>query len=314
MTRIPLQKKFANSTRPLFLNINIQSLNSKHEKLKNFILSLTNKNIQIDLISLQETWAIKQPQLLDIPGFQPLIFTNRKRGRGGGVGFYLRNGISYKVNKENSVFIDKIFESLSLDISFTSNSSLKQLSVTNIYRSPTALDNQPATEQMVTFHEKFDDLLTNLNNLNIDAYVFLDSNINLFNLETNNHAVTYLSNATNSGFILTNFCATRCQKSKSSLIDHIFTNCKDLNFISGSIIDDISDHFMTFISPNLTKLKSKPKAIKRRLYSKANFDSFKRDLQQTNWASVTSTIDVDSCYDQFWKIYTNLHDLHFPLT
>ena len=237
-----------------------------------------------------------------------------KEAGGGGVGFYLRNGISYKVNKENSVFIDKIFESLSLDISFTSNSSLKQLSVTNIYRSPTALDNQPATEQMVTFHEKFDGLLTNLNNLNVDAYVFLDSNINLFNLETNNHAVTYLSNATNSGFILTNFCATRCQKSKSSLIDHIFTNCKDLNFISGSIIDDISDHFMTFISPNLTKLKSKPKAIKRRLYSKANFDSFKRDLQQTNWASVTSTIDVDSCYDQFWKIYTNLNDLHFPLT
>ena len=71
---------------------------------------------------------------------------------------------------------------------------------------------------------------------------------------------------------------------------------------------------MTFISPNLTKLKSKPKAIKHQLYSKANFDSFKRDLQQTNWASVTSTIDVDSCYDQFWKIYTNLHDLHFPLT
>ena len=307
-------KKFANSTRPLFLNINIQSLNSKHEKLKNFILSLTNKNIQIDLISLQETWAIKQPQLLDIPGFQPLIFTNRKRGKGGGVGFYLRNGINYSVNKENSLFLDKIFESLSLDISFTSNNCFKQLSVTTIYRSPTTLDNQSATDQMESFHEKFDDLLSKLNNLKVDAYVFLDSNINLFNIETNNHASTYLSNVSNSGFILTNFRSTRIQKSKSSLIDHILTNCKDLNFSSGSIIDDISDHFMTFISPNLTKQKSKPKAIKRRLYTKANFDSFKRDLQQTDWAPVTLTNDVDSCYDQFWKIYTDLHDLHFPLT
>ena len=77
-------KKFSGSSRPLFLNINIQSLNSKYEKLKNFVLSLTNKNIQIDLISLQETWTIKHPQLLVIPGFQPLIFTNRMRGRGGG--------------------------------------------------------------------------------------------------------------------------------------------------------------------------------------------------------------------------------------
>ena len=76
--------KFSNSNRPLFLNINIQSLQSKHEKLKNFILTLVNKNVQVDLIALQETWTIKHPQLLDIPGFQPLIFTNRKRGRGGG--------------------------------------------------------------------------------------------------------------------------------------------------------------------------------------------------------------------------------------
>ena len=81
--------KFKNSHHPLFLNINIQSLNSKYEKLKNFILTLSNNNIQIDLIAMQETWFIKHPQLLDIPGFQPLIFTNRKRGRGGG-GWVLR--------------------------------------------------------------------------------------------------------------------------------------------------------------------------------------------------------------------------------
>ena len=40
---------------PIFLSINIQSLNSKHEKLKNFILSLTNRGIQIDFIAIQET-------------------------------------------------------------------------------------------------------------------------------------------------------------------------------------------------------------------------------------------------------------------
>ena len=54
--------KFSNSNRPLFLNINIQSLQSKHEKLKNFILTLVNKNVQVDLIALQETWTIKHPQ------------------------------------------------------------------------------------------------------------------------------------------------------------------------------------------------------------------------------------------------------------
>ena len=189
-----LINKFRGSNRPLFLNINIQSLNSKHEKLKNFVLTLSNNNIQIDIISLQETWTIKHPQLLDIPGFQPLIFTNRKRGRGGGVGFYVRNGITFSINKELSVFVDKTFESLTLDISFSSTNNLKHVSVTNIYRSPTPLDGLSANEQMDNFHEKFDEILSKLSNKNVDAYVFLDSNINLFNLESNHHVSqpTYL--------------------------------------------------------------------------------------------------------------------------
>ena len=123
---------------------------------------------------------------------------------------------------------------------------------------------------MESFHEKFDNLLSNLSNKNVDAYVFLDANINLFNLDNSIHASSYLTNASNSGFILTNFRATRMQNSKASLIDHIFTNNKDLNIISGSIIDDISDHFMTFLSPNLSRLKTKPKTVKRRLYNKTN--------------------------------------------
>ena len=57
--------KFSGSNKPLFLNINIQSLNSKFEKLKNFILNLTNNNVMIDMIglALQETWLIKYPHL-----------------------------------------------------------------------------------------------------------------------------------------------------------------------------------------------------------------------------------------------------------
>ena len=144
--------------------------------------------------------------------------------------------------------------------------------------------------------------------------MFLDSNINLFNVESNIHANSYLSNINTSGFILTNFRATRIQSDTASLIDHILTNSKDTNIVSGTIVDDLSDHFMTFILPNLSRHKSKPRIIKRRHYTKTNIDSFKQDLQQTNWDQVTLTNDVNSCYDEFWKIYSNLHDLHFPLT
>ncbi len=81
---------------PIFLSINIQSLNSKHSELCNQILELTSKKLQIDVIAIQETWDIFQPDLLAIPGYQTLIYKNRVNMRGGGVRFYIRNGINFK--------------------------------------------------------------------------------------------------------------------------------------------------------------------------------------------------------------------------
>ena len=51
--------KFKNSNKPIFLNLNVQSLMSKFDKLKNFILKLTNTGIQIDVIAMQEIWSVK---------------------------------------------------------------------------------------------------------------------------------------------------------------------------------------------------------------------------------------------------------------
>ena len=90
-----------------------------------------------------------------------------------------------------------------------------------------------------------------------------------------------------------------------SLTTYLLTNSKDTKIVSGTILDDLSYHFMMFIVPNLSKKKSKPKVIKCRHYTKAKMDSFKCDLQNTNWQSVTSTTNVNSCYDQFWKIYSD---------
>ncbi len=49
---------------PIFLSINIQSLNSKHSELRNQIIELTSKNLKIDVIAIQETWDVCQPDLL----------------------------------------------------------------------------------------------------------------------------------------------------------------------------------------------------------------------------------------------------------
>jgi hexokinase len=66
--------KFKLTSEPILLSINIQSLNSKYEALKSFVRTVLDSEIPIDLIMLQETWEIKFPTQLTIPGFQNIIF------------------------------------------------------------------------------------------------------------------------------------------------------------------------------------------------------------------------------------------------
>jgi hypothetical protein len=69
---------------PIYLSINIQSLNSKYENLKDFILELNSKNLNVEIIAIQETWQVLYPELVSIPGYHPFISKQRVGMRGGG--------------------------------------------------------------------------------------------------------------------------------------------------------------------------------------------------------------------------------------
>jgi hypothetical protein len=69
---------------PLYLSVNIQSLNSKFHDLKDQLNQLGQTNVKVDVIAIQETWEIRYPDTLKIPGFQEIVFKNRIGMRGGG--------------------------------------------------------------------------------------------------------------------------------------------------------------------------------------------------------------------------------------
>ena len=111
------------------------------------------------------------------------------------------------------------------------------------------------------FQEQFEKLLENLSSAEIDSYVMTDSNINLLRFDNHPPAVSLIESAMENGFIQTVMKASRIFDGKISLIDHIFTNTKNTEITSGSIVCDISDHFITFISPPLSKQQIKKKPI-----------------------------------------------------
>jgi hypothetical protein len=78
------------------LSLNIQSLASKYNELKDLINILSSSNSLPDVVCLQETWAVCGADLFPLPGYQPLVFSTRSKSRGGGVGIYIRSGISFR--------------------------------------------------------------------------------------------------------------------------------------------------------------------------------------------------------------------------
>jgi exonuclease III len=205
---------------PLFISLNIQSLNSKFSELKSFIAELGKVNIFIDLIILQETWNVVFSELLELPGYQPLISRNRRNMRGGGVGVYVRKGLNYKVKNNFEIFRHKTFENITLELAYQNKNFL----ISNIYHSP----NPPNGCTQQAHHNDFLDILdghlSDLSGTDKDVYVFLDANIDLLKLNSLELARNYMDVNISNGFLQLITKATRIQGSHYSLIDHILTN------------------------------------------------------------------------------------------
>jgi hypothetical protein len=210
-------------------------------------------------------------------------------------------------------FKDKVFESLTLEIENNLGNSTSHYHITSIYRSPTAIQGMTTTEQVEAFLEKFEATCNYLASKRIDSYILTDSNINLLNLNTDNNCSNYLNSIIGAGYLPVNLKPTHAQNGRYSLIDHILCSSADLVNLSGSIVNDLSDHWITFAQTKLTKSKCKPQKILTRQCTLNNMTRLQNDLKNLNWADVTSCNEVDVCYDLFWDKFKLLYDLHLPL-
>ena len=112
----------------IFLSINVCSLMSKHNDLSLFITQLTKNNVNVNVIAIQEIWNIPYPELVIIPGFE-FIYSMRQNAHGGGVAFYIKQGITFKIIKNLSIFIEREFECLTIEATINK----KKIILSNIY-------------------------------------------------------------------------------------------------------------------------------------------------------------------------------------
>jgi hypothetical protein len=193
--------------------------------------------------------------------------------RGGGVGFYVKDHLNVQILEELSFFENKIIESMSVKVSYPDK---KSVIISSVYRSNGTLQNVTPSQQIERFKEKFSDLLSLLRNSKLDAYVCMDSNIDLLKLNQPN-ARNFLNLIFEKSFLPAITKATRCQSDSKTLIDQILFNKNCVNLNSGTIVSDTSDHFMTFIAPPGRSKNVPPNSasIVSHDYSLHNLNNFK---------------------------------------
>ena len=138
---------------------------SKFSDLSDFILQSLNNNVNIKVIALQEIWSMPYPELVTIPNFQ-FVYKSRTSARGGGVAFYVKNDIHFKILDNFSYFIEKEFECLTIKILIDKKKTI----LSNIYRSPNSAANISQSEHLDNFISYLD---THLHNLMLTRMCFL---------------------------------------------------------------------------------------------------------------------------------------------
>ena len=258
---------------------NMRSLTKNFGKLEDYVARHNN----IPIIALQEIWTpILPPQLR---GYSKLIGRQRSKKGGGGVGFFIKDPITYTIVQ--SPFIEGELETLCLDIKLSKTRTVRVL---NIYRppdvSPTLFINAISDLPLATTHRNI---------------VLGDINIDILDVRKNGLIEVFAERGLGSLIDI----PTRIFKKSATCIDHIYTDIK--SSASFVIENDISDHFTVSLTLNskATKNKSLPETYDAPLHDERSLDYLKQYFRaygkSTEWKEILNC-KTPEAFDLFEKV------------
>ena len=288
------------------MSFNIQSISAKFNEFTDFLDSLGK--FKFDIICLQELWKMCDPNLFNIDGYHSLIFKSRSNNKqGGGVGIFVNKQLKIKQLDEFSIFIDKVIESVLVEIELPNK---KKIVVGSIYRPNSAYINLTASQQLDQFNEAINSILTNLSGKKI--CLFGDINLDLLKIEQHKPTADYVNLLFSLGCLQLMTIPTRCIRNASTLIDHIITNDILSAYTCGALTNRISDHFPIFCILNCNKPIMPHRYIRSRHINSESTNKFKATLKNVQWTDVLDSADPQSGLNAFLSTFLDLYNITFP--
>ena len=282
---------------------NIRSLKHNLENLQTHLLH--KLSFCFSVIGVSET-RIRNANIFDfnpsLPNYNfEFVLTPLSAG---GVGMYIDYTFNYKVLEKCS---NESFQALWIEIILPKNANII---CGVIYRQHDAPDR---------FLSYLDQTIEKFSALRKPVCLMGEININLLRYETSKFAQSLLLSLRSLNLIPTIDEPTRVHNNSATLIDNIFVNILEDDFVSGNTISDISDHYSQFCIFHWRKPATSWKNsrnVKPRIRDYSNFSdaNFLEDLSQLDLDRlVTSKDDRNQSFSIFYSKVNTIVNKHAPL-
>ena len=276
-------------------SLNITSLTRHIDELRAFLADQC-----LDIVAINETRldSLIADNLVHVDGYS-IVRKDRNRN-GGGVCFYLRSTLNYRLRDD--LILGDEFEVLSVDI-MKPNS--KAFNVTAAYRPPNCTEG---------FFENLENLVRALDLESEELIILGDLNCNYL-ANSNTAQMTQLKQLSIvyhlSQLIIE---PTRITPISSTLIDVILSNDPSRIISSGVLHIGISDHSLVhavrkFAIPS----KNAHKYITTRSFKYFKAQAFRDELKTMPWNSVQNLNTPDEMFDHWCDVFISVANKHAPV-
>jgi len=213
-----------------------------------------------------------------LPGYSLISKPRRKHKRGGGVGLYVSNDLTYSVLDNIDDSLCDVCECCAIEII---NSQSPNIIILSLYKPPEI--------DIGLFDIIFSKFLKDFtgNNNNKKQIISADWNIDLLKANSDSKVDRFLNNMLSFGFLPTITIPTRITEKTATLLDNIFINCAVADYFTRAIYDDISDHLPILLDIKFGYTKSKNNDIShknRYIMNEKNYLKFENSLVNENWS------------------------------
>ena len=276
-----------------FCHLNVRSLRTSFDL---FLSTICGSSF--DVIGLSETWLDTGIPTFPFSIDNYQLIRQDRDGRGGGVGFYIRNSIKYKIIINHSAHeLEQLWISLKIDG--------KRLCLGTLYRPPQANVNQSL--------ELLENSLVNI--IPEHDHIAFGGDFNIDFLSPHSHGHQLFTNFLNKYGLIQHITEpTRITSTSGTLIDLIISSSSNIVSEAGFLnMEGISDHFMVHCKIKIPREKQIPFIKTYRDFSGFNYDDFLNDLEQIWWDEIHEMYSVDEMVEFFNEHVLHLFNIHTPI-